>query len=381
MRRWTKSGAAALMAAMLLLLTGCRGNVLPYAREMEDMTLIRALGMDLEETGVQVTAASGAQSQGADQGTAPPEVLSARSDTVSGAVAAMQSYGSSYVFFGHVGELLLGEEMAKNGLAQALDYVERDVEMRLDTGLFVIRGTAGEAMSVSAGEDSSSAERLEALEDDTGLNGATMKRSARQVLADFGAGGASFVPALVLLPREEGDGGTGEGTLSSAGYAILKEEGLVGWAVGDAALGVNLLLEEVEADVLELPGPAGGRPALRVVEAKTKIKPIFDGETLTGLDVSCTVEANVAQAPAGLDGEALEELRTALEETGERRLKAALELSQGLNADFMGLKKRAGLAAPWRWAALREQWDGAFGTLKLQVTVKGTVQRGYDIAG
>lgn len=366
---------------MLLLLTGCRGGALPYAREMEDMTLIRALGMDLEESGVLVTAASGAQSQGADRGTAPPEALSARADTVSGAVAAMQSYGSSYVFFGHVGELLLGEEMAKNGLVQALDYLGRDVEMRLDTGLFVVRGTAGEAMTASLGEDSSAAERLEALEDDTGLNGAAMKRSARQVLADFGSGGASFAPALALLPREEGDGGTGEGTLSSAGYAILKEEGLVGWATGDAALGVNLLLEEVAADVLELSGPAGARPALRVVEAKTKVKPVFEGDVLTGLDVSCTVEANVAQAPAGLDGAALEELRAALEETEKRRLEAALELSRKLDADFMGLKKRAGLAAPWRWAALREQWDGAFGTLELQVTVKGTVQRGYDIAG
>lgn len=378
MKGWKRSAAALL--ALLPLLTGCRGpgEYLSYAREMEDMTLIRALGIDLEGEGVLVTASSGLQSGGADREAVPPEVLSARSETVSGAVVAMQSYGTSYVFFGHVGELLLGETMARDGLARALDYVERDVEMRLDVGLFVVRGEAGQAMGALAGEKSSAAERLEALEDDTGLNGATMERSVRQVLADLGASGASFAPAVVLLPQEEGDGAGGEGNLVSAGYAILKEEGLAGWAAGEAALGVNLLLGRVEADILTA-GPTG--TALRVVEARTGVKPVFDGERLTGLEVDCRVEANVAQAPAGLDAAALETLRTALEETEKRRLEAALELSRTLNADFMGLKKRSGLAAPWHWAKLREQWDDVFEDLDIRVTVEGRIQRGYDLAG
>lgn len=378
MRGWRRPAAALL--ALLPLLAGCRGpgEQLSYAREMEDMTLIRALGMDLEGEGVLVTASSGLQSGGAEGEAVPPEVLSARSETVSGAVAAMQSYGTGYVFFGHVGELLLGEDMARDALAQALDYVERDVEMRLDTGLFVVRGSAGEAMGALKGEDASAAERLEALEDDAGLSGAAMARSVRQVLADLGASGASFAPAVALLPQREGDGAGGEGNLVSAGYAILKGEGLAGWAAGEAALGVDLLMGRVEADILAA-GPAG--TALRVVGVRTGVRPVFDGERLTGLEVDCRVEANVAQAPAGLDGAALEALRAALEETEKRRLEAALELSQTLNADFMGLKRRSGLAAPWRWAGLREQWDGVFGELKIRVTVKGRIQRGYDLGG
>ena len=58
-----------------------------------------------------------------------------------------------------------------------------------------------------------------------------------------------------------------------------------------------------------------------------------------------------------------------------------LDLSQTLGADFLGLKKRAGLAAPWRWAALQEQWEEAFPDLDIQVSVKGTILRSYDTAG
>ena len=37
----------------------------------------------------------------------------------------MQGEGSSYLYFGHVGQLLLGEELARQGVEPALDYILR----------------------------------------------------------------------------------------------------------------------------------------------------------------------------------------------------------------------------------------------------------------
>ena len=375
----------AAAAALLLPLSGCgRVGELPYAREMEDMALMRTLGVDLEDGGVRVTASSGVQSRGVDQGEEPPLVLSSVSGTVSGACLAMQSYGTSYVFYGHVGQLLLGEDMAGSGLAEALDYIERDPEMRLGTELFVVRGaTAADALFSAASESASSAERLEAIEDDEGEQPDAMTRSVGDVLSDLSKHRAAFAPALELREKREGDGGAGEKQLASAGYAIFREDGLAGWAEGDAAYGVNLMEGQVDADVLELDTDSG-KTALRVVDAKTTVGAVFDGDTLTGLAVACTVEANLAQAPEGFsdwDEALLEELRRALEETERARLEAVLDLSRTLEADFLGLKKRAGLAAPWRWAALQEQWEDALPDLDIQVLVKGTILRSYDTAG
>lgn len=70
----------------------------------------------------------------------------------------MQGEGSSYLYFGHVGQLLLGEELARQGVEPALDYILRDVETRLDTALYLVRGgTAGKAIT-AAGEDGSAAD-------------------------------------------------------------------------------------------------------------------------------------------------------------------------------------------------------------------------------
>ena len=148
MRRITALLLAGLAA---LTLTGCRRGpgLLPYAREIEDMELMQTLGVDRAGEGqVEVTASSGS----GDPAEGAATVVSGQAGTISAAVLGMQGEGSSYLYFGHVGQLLLGEELARQGVEPALDYILRDVETRLDTALYLVRGgTAGKAIT-AAGE-------------------------------------------------------------------------------------------------------------------------------------------------------------------------------------------------------------------------------------
>ena len=140
---------ALLAAALLLPLAGCRRGVaaLPRGREIEDMELMQTLGVDAAEAGqVAVTASSGA-GDGPDSGAT---VVNGSAATLSAAVLGLQSEGASYLYFGHVGQLLAGEELARRGLWPTLDYVLRDVEMRLDTALYLVRG--GEARTARLGD-------------------------------------------------------------------------------------------------------------------------------------------------------------------------------------------------------------------------------------
>lgn len=377
-RRRAALGAAIFtLHVSLFTLSGCAA--LPQSREIESMALMRTLGVDVYEDGVSVTASSGVQSKGVNEGTQPPQVFSKQAKTVSGACLTLQSEGDSYLFYGHVGQLLLGEEQAVKDVTEALDYVERDLEMRLDTELFVVKGGgAGEAISATATQDSAAVDRLEALEQDAGLTPASMPRTVKDVLAGLAQNGASFAPAVSIVANGE------KKELMPTGYAVFKDTALVGWAEGDAARGVNLIWGRTDADVLELTASTGEKVALRLVGAKTSARPVFDGEILVGLDLDCTVEANVAQAPDALElnqGDELERLRSALSSTVQRRVRQAVDLSQRLDADFLGLAKRAGLSAPWRWAAIQEQWGGMFAALPVTIRVEAKIERGYDIKG
>lgn len=358
----------AAAAAGLALLCGCgRFDLLPYARELDGMALMRTLGVDAAEEGVAVTASSGTGSGGEGGGEKPAEVSSRRDSSISGAVLSMQAEGSAYVYFGHVGQLLLGEELARTQLMESLEYVLRDVEMRLDTQLYIVKGgSAGDAISAAAAQGSA-ADRLDAMAEGAGLRSWSMSRSVGEVLSDLERCGAAFVPAL-----------TADGELKADGYAIVKNGALAGWAEEEAAQGINLLLGKVEADMVETALQDGTKATLRVVGARSRIRPVFQEGTLSGLEAICEVEANLAEGGVELrDTDALAELEAQLGQTESRRVREALLLGQELDADFLDLQSAAGLTRPWRWAEIQEQWAQWTG-LELTVEVQAHVERSYD---
>lgn len=145
MRRITALLLAGLAA---LTLTGCRRGpgLLPYAREIEDMELMQTLGVDRAGEGqVEVTASSGS----GDPAEGRPPWCPARP-----APSAPPCWGCR-------GGLLLpllrprgpapaGRGAGQAGVEPALDYILRDVETRLDTALYLVRGgTAGKAITAA----------------------------------------------------------------------------------------------------------------------------------------------------------------------------------------------------------------------------------------
>lgn len=348
-----------LILALLLPLAGCRRypGILPYAREIEDMELIRTLGVDGADEEVRVTAAGGGAG----------EVSASRAGSVSAAVLELQREGDCYRYFGHVTQLLLGEEGARRSVVPPLEYALRDVEMRLETALYLVRGGTAEQAIRAAAKDGSATDRLEALAADAGLTASTMPRTVKDVLADLDRQGASFLPAV------EPDGG-----LAAAGYGILREGKLVGWAEGDAALGINLIFGKTDADVVEVTIP-GGRAVLRVVGASAAVHPLWQGERLTGLRVCCRVDANLAEGEAAPDADTRAALEQALARTIEDRVAAALACAGALDADFLGLRPAAALRVPWRKETLLS--SRSLKGLMLEADAVAAIRRSYHADG
>ena len=102
-----------LLVAAMLPLSGCAPlsltGMLPYAREIEDMELVRTLGVDGDGEGVTVTGSGGTREG------EKANLVTGQAATISAAVLTMQSQGSSYLYFGHVGQLLLGESWPAGG--------------------------------------------------------------------------------------------------------------------------------------------------------------------------------------------------------------------------------------------------------------------------
>ena len=363
---------AVLVCAMLLtMLTGCGSRGwLPYAREMGDTALLRTMGLDGSGERLELTVSTGSRSGGQEA-----LVLSAFGESIPAAALAVQSLGDSYVYYGHVDQLLLGEEVAVRGVGPVVDYLAREAELGLGVQLWAVRGgTAGQAIRTAGSRGAP--ERLAQLNTDSELGAANISRSAAELMTVLARGGSTYLPALELLNAREGDGGGGgEQTLVPNGYAILRQGKLVCWVDDETARGIELMEEQVFGQVADLTLSDGTWVSLTVDKVRTGCRPVFRGEELTGLDVMCTLSARVAQTGRRLNETDLEQLQRHLERMEGERMVQALELGQYWDADYLGLERRAQMARPDRKSAVQEQWEEAFRSLNIRVEVRGTVER------
>lgn len=369
-----------LSTALCLSVGGCAA--LPYAHEIEKTVLMGVLGVDVsEETpdGVAVTAASGARAGAGDSPGQAPVILAAQAQTVASACAVMQSFGSEYIFFGDVEQVLVGEGETVRGLEPLLSHMARDPELRLEAQLWVVKGGSAADALFAVSEGGGAPDRLAALERDAELISAPRPFTARETLVDLLDNGCTLLPALEQRKAEPGEGAEGETVLAAAGYAILRDGALCGWTGETAAFGADLLAGLGQGRMLELDTPELVRAALKLTGVKTYLKPVFEGDRLVGLSVSCTIEAQAVEVQ-GAGGSLGESARTWLEEklggVAETGLRAALDQFQALGADCLHLGRKAALAVPWRKETLKTQWEGAFPKLDISLEVKASIERG-----
>ena len=344
----------ALLLACLLL-TGC--DMLPKAREMGDMALLRTMGVDAGEDGVLVSVSTGPRAKGVQAEGQPALVLSAEGRSLSGACLALQGQSENYVFFGYVDQLLLGEDLARESVMPALDYFARGERMSLGAQLWVVRG-ASASDAVGAGGDDGVEGRLATLRRDGKMGVAVISRTAGEVYADLLELGAAYAPALTT--------GQGDTSLVEQGYAVLKEESLVGFLRGEGAEGLELLAGHPEQDILDFER-AGKRYSVRITGAGTSAAFLERGRVL---QVTCRVEARMAEYEVQPDEETRQWLAQQVEQRQRVQLRTALGQLQNWEADCAGLGARAAMAAPELWQRLRGDWPERFGEVETQMRIE-----------
>lgn len=342
--------------AACLLLTGCSG--LPAAREMGDMALLRAMGIDAAPAGVAVTGSTGPRAKGIQSEEEPALTLSADQESLSGACLAMQGQSDSYVFFGYVDQLLVGEELAERDIQPVLDYFARDRELGLGAQLWLVRGSTARR-AVFSGGDEGIDQRLETLRTDSEMGITHLTRTARELYADLLEGGASFAPALSLAG----------GTLAETGYGVFKNFTLAGFLDGEAARGLELLQGGPSAHILET-GTSDNKVSVKVISARTKGDLRFRGDVPSSLELTCQIEARLSEYQRPPGPKEREYLRSEAEAREQARLEAALDQLRSWGADCTGLGAKAAMSHPAQWQKIQSDWPAWFSRLPIEISVQ-----------
>lgn len=406
--------AIILTLAMLPLLCGC-GSLYTNYREMEQLLVLQTMGLDAEQQGLTLSLASAAE---AGSGGSPTR-LQIKGSTIASALEQARNYSfEESLFFAHIASLLIGEEAARGGIDECINYICQSPRLRMDMPIYIVRGgTAGEAVLATGDGTAGIAEIMAGVRDDyesrspdtlfsvIDIERGTLRYGAALVCAleiadsiqdsskssisvDGGQGGGDKAAGGVQSGAGSGgenQGGmdTGAKTVASAGYAVLKDGKLCAYLDRDEALGISFLLNSVGRSDVVVRDAQGKNTTLEINSGGSKIKPVWDSSgQLRRIDVAAEVGALVLE----MDGrgsidkaEYADKLTAELESLVSERISYVLRMSRQLNADFLGLAGEAERSAPEKYAAMGVSFEELFPTLELRVTVKGQIWHSNDL--
>ena len=362
------------LAAILFLCAGCAGReAVGEYRELDQLVLVDALGVDRRGEGLVVTAAASSEDG--------PIRLRAGADTVRRALAELQSYTEKqFMFYGHTRHLLLGEADAGACLERCLEFAERSDEVRLDTWLFLVRdGTAEDAVTNPSAD--SVGDLLDALVKDVELLSESRVFTCGETAEALAERGCALVSAVRLTEAENIVPEDKRLTLLSAGYGVVAEGRLAAWLDTDLARGANLLMDCPGGDVIEAPDGRGGVFAVRLTGSKARFLPEYrDGEPVS-LHILLELRCSLAELSEPLDlteGETLREMEAAIAAVEGARVDRVLCLSQALGADFCGLGDGVRRASPLRFSRASVSWEEIFPALPITAEVRVKLERGGE---
>ena len=363
-----------LLLAVLLLLGGCAGRV-PFGscREIDQLVLVQALGVDFDGSLFTVTA-----STAAEEGQV---LLKTPAVTLSRAMKEMQDYTEKkYLFYGHTRHLLLGPSVLRDGFARCLEFVERDGELRMDTKLYAIRdGSAEDAAAVPGSGEESVGDLLDSLEKDVALLSESHVFTCAETAEALAERGSVLVSSLRLAaPEYILDGGR---TLLSAGYAIIADGTLAGWLDTDLARGANLLMGLSDGDQIEAPDGQGGWFSAALTGSRASYVPEFSEGELTGLRILVELRCTLSELQQPLDlreEDVVRSLEAGIAGVEAWRVSEVLRISQELGADFCGLEKKVRRASPLRFDGMKTPWQERFPTLPIAAEISVKLARTYE---
>ncbi|MCD7760168.1 MAG: hypothetical protein LUH16_00090, partial [Clostridiales bacterium] len=374
---------------LYLLLSGSSSDLLPWARDISQVKLVRTMALDVgDEDLIQVTLSGGLQRQDQEGSDPMPLLLSRQGLTVFGSVQALQTESDGYVEMGHLSDCVIGEALSGEGIEGLADFLERDFSMRLGTRLFLLTGDTGEnALRMTSSKTTALTDRLEAISQNRTYGGKDWPFTVRAYLAETEDNGVALLPVLELADNPdydpEGQGEQPEKEIHLTGLAYLTDQKLTGVLTGEESRGASLLSGWDQLDRFQVELPNGTVAGIRLVLSQCRWEPEFD-ETgrLTAVTARVEVQGELNELTGWADltdTAVLDALEEGFLGQVEALAQSALDRSQADGADFLHIRRQLVFQCPTHSARLLERWEEWFPTVTLRAEAEGKVERTYDV--
>lgn len=376
-RKGKRTLIGVILVISVALLSGCWDRT-----EVNDLAIITAGGLDLTEDRklelsikIYLVTPSSSQQSGslsADGGAGISVVRSSQGLSMADAASRLQQVLSRKVFWGQDEMFVFGQGLAKEGLAEPIEFLTRHPIPRERAHVFLSQSSAKDILQLQPPIERSVSQALRKMaENQTGLN-ITVKELAEMMA---GRSKAAVIPLVDIRP---GDGKQAAFAFIN-GTAVLKNGKLIGHMNDVETRGIMWLRNEVKkATVTVSPNKGNGLVSLQLLRSHTELIPhIKAGEwSLTvRIETQGDIIENTSELDLSVPGH-LDELEHELESDIKRRVQMALGRAQKeMKADIFNFADAFYRKYPKEWNRNKERWDDLYSNMEVNVQAKVKVAR------
>jgi spore germination protein KC len=365
-----------LMIFSMVNTAGCWNH-----RELDSLGIVLGMGIDQakEKDKVLLTAQVvkpaeiGSPGKGGGTGKEPYLNITNTGDTVFEAVRRFTQMANRRMYLAHNEVIILGNELAREGVRDSLDIFFRDPEPRLTTWILVAKEKAGGVLETVAELEKIPALNLAQLLDEavatSEIPAVNLNDFCRRLMSKTTA------PVASLVEVSEGEK---KKIARLVGAAVFKEDKLAGYLTLTESRGLLWVLNEIKSGIIVVKNPKGkGEVSLEILRAKSKVKvEMKDGTPLFTVEVKeegnlgeqiCTDNLVTQSAWATLEQNQAGVIR--------QEIKAALQKAQDLNTDIFGFGEAIYRKHPALWKELEPRWDEIFPRLEVYIVVETELRR------
>lgn len=386
-----KKYAACLLLLLILssLLTGCWNR-----RELNELAIAVGLGLDRNgddsyQVSVQVVNPSEVTG-GKGGGEAPATLYTAKGHTVSEAIRRISSTSPRKMYVAQLRMVLIGQSLAEDGVAEVLDFLLRDHEMRADFYLAIVRdATAEDALKIMTPLQKIPANKLfSSLETSEQTWAPSLTETLNEMVSDLLSNGKHPVlPVLRIIgdpemgaKKQNVEGIDTPTQLKFSGIAVFKHDKVVGFLTEDESKGYNFIRDNIKNTMDHATCPNGGKVSFEIVTSKTKSRgKVIDGKPQIDIDVRIT--GNISDVECRnldlLDIQTIEMLQRMFGERIKSIMQNSIHSVQTkYGSDIFGFGDIIHRSNPKAWKKLQQDWDERyFRNLPVNINVEVIIER------
>ena len=266
--------------------------------------------------------------------------------------------------------LVIGRELAEDGIAKYLDYFFRDHETRYDVSLIVSEGTASEILNVESHLESFPAQDLNKLiarqQDDSHAPRCTLFSFFRDYKTPYKA---SLVPmvcvaATILSPY-----------LYVAKSAVFKEDKMVAELDERQTRGALWMLGEVQRGVITV-NYEGVEVAIEILDGSGNYQVEYsDGRIKVKADIKMTGSLGELQGSRTVDASVMDALEKTCAGEIEAEIRSAFREMQLNGADVLGIGEAFYRYYPRTWKMIANHFESLYPAAELTCRIDADIIR------